>query len=170
MPVHFSPAALKAYVQPRLPGLLLGLGVLVADWLTKLAILAHSGSLPKWVLRDWFALVHWNNRGMSFSLLDDAVWGPVFLSILAVAACAAFVHWLGHAPRRWQQIGLGLLLGGAVGNLLDRLMHGAVVDFVLLCLPDIWCFYAFNVADAAITLGVIALLWDNLRHEAPQNK
>ncbi|HEX2859896.1 MAG TPA: signal peptidase II [Alphaproteobacteria bacterium] len=159
---------LTHYVQARRKGLLVGAGILAADWATKFFIVGASASLPWWVVRDWFALVRWNNRGMSFSLLDDAVWGPVFLSVLAVAACAAFIHWLGSATRHWQQIGLGLLLGGALGNLLDRLTHGAVIDFVLLCAPNIWCFYAFNVADAAITLGVVALLWDNLRYEGRQ--
>jgi signal peptidase II len=115
-------------------------------------------------------VLHWN-RGMSFSLLNDVAYGPWILGAVAVLACAWFVHWLGqeesgtrNQERGWSlhQLGLGLLIGGALGNLLDRVVHGAVVDFLLV--NPKWLFpYTFNPADAAITVGVVALLLDSMR-------
>ena len=83
------------------------------------------------------------------------------LGALSLAVAIGLVWWLARA-RRWMVIaGLGLVLGGAIGNLIDRFLYGAVVDFVLFHAGR-WQFPAFNLADSAITLGVIALFWDSL--------
>jgi signal peptidase II len=110
------------------------------------------------------------NRGMSFGLFntgDPVV--PWILGAIAIAVAIGLVWWLARA-RHWLVIaGLGLVLGGAIGNLIDRVLYGAVVDFVLLHAGS-WHFPAFNVADSAITLGVVALLWDSLfnKPESPK--
>jgi signal peptidase II len=155
---------MKGYMAARREGLALAALVVAADLVSKALVLGHGHALPWWVVENWVALVRWQNRGMSFSLFETAVWGPVLLAVLAVAASAVFVHWLGRMQgRAWGVAGLGLLLGGSLGNLIDRMAHGAVTDFMLLCWPGFACFYAFNVADAAITLGVVCLLWDSWR-------
>lgn len=150
------------YLAMRKQGLLVALLVLVLDVASKGYILAHAASLPWKVVDGLFALVLAWNRGMSFSLLNDAgQWGPWLLGSVAVLACVWFVHWLGET-RAWpHQVGLGLIIGGAVGNLLDRVQHGAVVDFLLVYYND-WYFPAFNVADSAITVGVVVLLAGSL--------
>jgi signal peptidase II len=79
------------------------------------------------------------------------------------------VWWLARARHWLVVVALGLVLGGAIGNLIDRVLYGAVVDFVSVHAGG-WYFPAFNVADSAITLGVIALLWDSLftKPESPK--
>ncbi len=102
------------------------------------------------------------NRGVSFGLLSsDHAWGPWLLGGFALAVAAALVIWLLRADNRVLAAGLGLVIGGAVGNAIDRALYGAVVDFVDVHWHDLhWP--AFNVADAAITLGVVFLLLDAL--------
>jgi len=98
---------------------------------------------------------------MSFSLLTDMAAGPWLLGGGALLASAWFGHWLGEREG-WtlHQLGLGLVIGGALGNLVDRVQHGAVVDFIVL---NPWGLfpYTFNPADLFISGGVIALLLDS---------
>ncbi len=113
-------------------------------------------------LLPFFNLVEVWNRGMSFGMFntgDPLV--PWILGAISIVVAVALVWWLARARRGLVIAGLGLVLGGAVGNLVDRFVYGAVVDYVLLHAGD-WRWPAFNVADSAITLGVIALLWDSL--------
>ncbi len=144
-------------------GLFLAILVLLLDQVSKLAILEWvkpaAAGIP---ITGFLAIVLVWNRGMSFGLLNLAdAWVPWILGAISIAVAIALVWWLTRA-RRWLVIaGLGLVLGGAIGNLVDRLLYGAVVDFVLLHVGR-WHWPAFNVADSAITLGVIALLWDSL--------
>lgn len=100
------------------------------------------------------------NRGVSFGLLsNDSAWGPWLLGGFAVAVAVALVVWLLRAENPVLGAGLGLVIGGAVGNAIDRALYGAVVDFIDAHWGDLhWP--AFNIADAAITLGVGLLLLD----------
>jgi signal peptidase II len=96
-------------------------------------------------------LVHVSNSGVAFSALSNAGWiVPVFIAAAIVALLAYFAT---HATRPLAWLAVGLLLGGAIGNAVDRIAHGAVTDFVKL--PH-WP--AFNVADTAITFGVLVLV------------
>lgn len=99
------------------------------------------------------------NRGVSFGLLradDDLVrWGLVALSF---AISAVFFSWLRKADRAWTATALGLVIGGALGNVVDRIRFGAVADF--LDFNGLWFPWVFNVADAAITVGAILLAID----------
>lgn len=97
-------------------------------------------------------LVHYRNTGVAFSLFTGG--GPFVLAITLIAL-AALIGYLARRPGRpWLWLPTGLLIGGALGNLIDRLAHGGVTDFIKL---PLWP--AFNVADIAITFGVLALLW-----------
>ena len=144
-------------------GLFLAILVLFLDQVSKLAILEFvappAAGIP---LTGFLAIVLVWNRGMSFGMLnsgDPLV--PWILGALAVAVSIGLIWWLARAHRWLVIAGLGLVLGGAIGNLVDRLLYGAVVDFVLLHAGR-WQWPAFNLADSAITLGVLALLWDSL--------
>jgi signal peptidase II len=144
-------------------GLFLAILVLLLDQVTKLAILEWVKPPPAGIsLTGFLAVVLIWNRGMSFGMFntgDPLV--PWILGAVSIAVAIALVWWLARA-RRWLVIaGVGLVLGGAIGNLADRLLYGAVVDFVLLHAGR-WSWPAFNLADSAITLGVAALLWDSL--------
>ncbi len=152
-------------------GLFLAILVLLLDQVTKLAILEWVQPPAAGIsITGFLAIVLVWNRGMSFGLLntgDPLV--PWILGAIAIAVAVGLVWWLARARHGLVVLGLGLVLGGAIGNLIDRLLYGAVVDFVLLHAGG-WHFPAFNVADSAITLGVIALLWDSLftKPESPK--
>jgi signal peptidase II len=152
-------------------GHFLAILVLSLDQVTKLAILEWVQPPAAGIsITGFLAIVLVWNRGMSFGMFntgDPIV--PWILGAIAIAVAIGLVWWLARA-RHWLVIaGLGLVLGGAIGNLIDRVLYGAVVDFVLLHAGG-WHFPAFNVADSAITLGVIALLWDSLftKPESPK--
>ena len=144
-------------------GLFLAILVLLLDQVTKLAILEWVKPPAAGVsITGFLAIVLVWNRGMSFGMFntgDPLV--PWILGAISIAVAVALIWWLARAQRGLVIAGLGLVLGGAVGNLVDRFVYGAVVDFVLLH-AGTWRWPAFNVADSAITLGVIALLWDSL--------
>lgn len=144
-------------------GLFLAILVLLLDQVTKLAILEWVKPPAAGIsITGFLAIVLVWNRGMSFGMFnsgDPLV--PWILGAIAIAVAVGLVWWLARARQRLVIVGLGLVLGGAVGNLVDRFVYGAVVDFVLLHAGS-WHWPAFNVADSAITLGVIALLWDSL--------
>jgi signal peptidase II len=108
----------------------------------------------------FFKLVTVWNRGMSFGLFNDAQvsWALV---LLALAISGALLWWLKGVNRILPALALGLVLGGAIGNVVDRLRFGAVYDFLYFHLGE-WYWPAFNLADSAITVGVAALLWDGL--------
>src|SRR5215475_1719793 len=106
------------------------------------------------------------NTGISFSLLPDL--GPLgqwaLLAVKAVAVVLLWI-WLAHAGSRLTALALGLIIGGAIGNGIDRVVHGSVMDFVLFHVTaETWTFnwYVFNLADVAIVAGVIGLLYDSV--------
>jgi len=139
-------------------------GVVALDQATKLLVRAEvplHGSVP--VIPDLLNIVHVRNTGAAFGFLN-AVDFPYKAAVVALVATAALMGIALYAARmssheRLARIGLALILGGAVGNLIDRLALGSVVDFVDVVLGG-WHFWAFNVADAAITLGVLAMMID----------
>jgi len=125
--------------------------VLATDQITKQLVRssiapAQSRDLIPGVL----ALVHEQNSGVAFSLLTGSEAGVIVITLLVVAAVLVF--FARQRERRWIWLACGLVVGGAAGNLLDRIRAGSVTDFIKL--PD-WP--AFNLADTAITLGVLAL-------------
>ncbi|RMF11751.1 MAG: signal peptidase II [Alphaproteobacteria bacterium] len=126
-------------------------------WIIEVFALPARGTVE---VLPFFNLTMVWNRGISFGLLpadsDLARW--ILVAITASIAVAVVV-WLRKAEDRLTGLGLGLILGGAVGNIIDRIVHGAVADFVQLHAFG-YSFYVFNVADAAITIGVALLLWD----------
>lgn len=146
-------------------GLLKWLGlaflILVIDQITKVLILAyyHPGEVT--YLTDFLNIVRVHNRGAAFSFLAGADgWQRWFFVGIGAAATVFIIYLLlAHAGQRLFCFALTCIMGGAVGNVLDRLLHGYVVDMVDFHIGR-WHFPAFNVADSAITLGVIFLLLD----------
>ncbi len=150
--------------RPVWPYLLLALVVVVLDQATKLAVLERfvlGERLP--VIAGFFDLTLLFNRGAAFSFLaGHDGWQRWFFIAIAVAASGFILNLLlRHAQQRMFSGALALILGGAVGNVLDRLFYGQVVDFLLFHQGD-WYFPAFNVADAAITVGAVLLILDEL--------
>lgn len=144
--------------------LALALGIVVLDQISKLAIQASLGYGERLaVIPGFFNLTLAYNPGAAFSFLADAGgWQRHFFTILAVLISGGIV-WLlkkhGNEPRFCLQ--LTLILGGAVGNAIDRIIYGHVVDFVQVYYQN-WYYPAFNLADSAICIGVILMLVDGL--------
>ncbi|ACB33503.1 lipoprotein signal peptidase [Leptothrix cholodnii SP-6] len=150
--------------------LMLALLVIVADQLTKVLIVARFAYGDSVTLTGYFNLVRVHNTGAAFSFLADAAgWQRWFFITLGIAASGMFI-WLlrSHASQKLFAFSVSMLLGGAIGNVIDRAWHGYVVDF----LQFHWDFLApifpggyfpsFNVADCAITAGAIGLILDEI--------
>lgn len=147
------------------PGIGLALLVIGADQLTKWAALTALTPYQPVAVVPGLNLMLAFNPGAAFSFLaGGGGWQRWLLSGLAVLISAYLVHWLSGVPRRdrLQMAGLGLVLGGAIGNLIDRLYLGAVVDFIDVYYGD-WHWPAFNLADSAITVGVGIILLSVVR-------
>ena len=142
---------------------LLALAVIVLDQYTKgLATAALDYGRPQPVF-SWFNLTLQHNTGAAFSFLSDAGgWQRYFFSVVAVVISIALAVWLlTLSSGQWLlALSLGLILGGALGNLWDRLAHGYVVDFISVHYGG-WYFPAFNIADSAISVGAACLLLDS---------
>ena len=144
-------------------GLGLAAAVVLLDQATKYAVFAvvqpPFGGLE---VTGFFNLVRVWNRGVSFGLFaSGSPWTPVLLSALALLIAGALTWWLSRADSRRLVWALGLMIGGALGNAIDRTLYGAVMDFIDLH----WAGYnwpAFNIADSAISIGAALLVWDAL--------
>ncbi len=143
--------------------LVLALVVVGADQLTKHLITQWLSYGQSWSVTYWFDLVLVYNPGAAFSFLaDHSGWQRWFFIVLTSSVSVWLVMLLRrHAAERLMPLGLALILGGAIGNLIDRAMLGAVVDFLYFHVGS-HGFPAFNVADSAITLGVALMLADQL--------
>ena len=145
----------------RTRGYLLALGVFAIDQLVKWIMtgplaLREVGQI---VLLPIFQFTYTENDGVSLGLLSADTATERWLLVALTAAIAAGVAvWIAREQNRWDIIALGLVLGGALGNITDRIRFGYVVDFLDLHFGDFRPFMIFNVADAAITAGVVLLL------------
>ena len=143
----------------------LSMAVVFVDQLSKLTVIENFTLYQRQAVLPFFDLVRLHNTGAAFSFLaGEGGWqNQLFLGI-ATAVSLALVWWLAVLPRHGKGVlalGLALVLGGAVGNLIDRALYGYVVDFLLFYWRD-WSYPAFNVADSAITCGAILVLFDGL--------
>ena len=151
--------------------LALSAGVIALDQLTKYAVsnaMAYGTSIA---VAPFFNLVHVHNRGAAFSFLGDASgWQRYFFTGIALLA-SVWIVWLlrRHPAQKLFCLALSLILGGALGNVIDRVLVGAVVDFLDFHAAG-WHWPAFNVADSGISVGVVMLVWVMLRESGtPSN-
>ncbi len=147
-----------------LPWLGLALILLIADQFTKVLILGYYRLGDATYVTSFFNVVRVHNSGAAFSFLASASgWQRWFFTAIGIAA-ALFIVWMlkSHAGQRLFSLALACILAGAIGNVIDRSLHGYVVDFLDFHYRG-WHFPAFNIADSAITLGAICLILDELR-------
>ncbi len=146
-----------------LPWLALALVILIADQLTKTLILGHYRLGDSTVVTGFFNIVRAHNPGAAFSFLAGASgWQRWFFTAIGVVATLVILWMLkAHAGQKLFSFALACILGGAVGNVVDRLMHGYVVDFLDFHWAG-WHFPAFNIADSGITIGAVCLILDEL--------
>ena len=146
-----------------LPWLGLALIVLIADQFTKVLILGYYRLGDATYITSFFNVVRAHNTGAAFSFLaDSSGWQRWFFTAIGVGA-ALFIVWLlrSHAGQKLFSFALACIMGGAIGNVVDRLLHGYVVDFLDFHIAGRH-FPAFNIADSAITIGAVCLVLDEL--------
>lgn len=158
-------------------------GQLVWLWLSVLVIVLDQAS-KHWfehnlslyeqivVIPDLFSWTLAYNKGAAFSFLaDQGGWQRWFFALVALVASGVLLVWLKRLQRheRLLAAGLALVLGGALGNLYDRVVLGHVVDFILVHWQDRWFFPAFNLADSAITVGASILILDMIVNKKEQS-
>jgi signal peptidase II len=142
-------------------GLSVAAVVVVVDQLTKLWILGTIDAGTGVAVTAFFNIILTFNTGISFSLFQSPIWGRWVFSILALAVVVGLAIWLRRAQTRWLAIALGGVIGGAVGNTVDRIVHGGVVDFLDFHVAG-YHWPAFNAADSAIVVGVVMILVEGL--------
>ena len=139
--------------------------VVVADQVTKWAIVEWVALYERIPLNSFINLTHQRNTGAAFSFLADAGgWQRWFFVTLASIVSLVLIVWLWRIRRQGHVVlaaGLALVLGGAVGNLIDRILLGYVTDFIQVWFGS-WAFPSFNVADAGISVGAALLIIDSL--------
>jgi signal peptidase II len=146
------------------PWLLLSAGIVLVDQFTKVLIVGYYKLGDTTYVTSFLDIVRAHNMGAAFSFLHSASgWQRWFFTAVGVAA-AVFIVWLlrRHAGQRLFSFALACILGGAVGNVIDRLVYGYVVDFIQVHWNSAWYFPAFNIADSAITVGAACLVLDEL--------
>jgi len=143
----------------------LSLGVLAADQASKWVVTRQFELFESVAVNPYLDLTLLHNRGAAFSFLADAGGWQRWLFIgLAIVVSVVILFWLRRLPTRgqsWLAIGLSLVMGGALGNVIDRVHYGYVIDFIHVHYQDAY-FPAFNVADSAITVGAACLIIDAL--------
>tara|TARA_B100000530_G_scaffold306030_1_gene229838 strand:- start:518 stop:997 length:480 start_codon:yes stop_codon:yes gene_type:complete len=151
-------------IRPLRAGMLLSILTIFFDQLSKWwilnVIMVPANTIP---VTQFFNLVLVHNRGASFGIFSDAPgWASIALIVFAIIISIVLAIWMWQAQETLLSVALGLVIGGAIGNVIDRIRFGAVVDFLDFYAGG-WHWPAFNVADSAITLGVILLILDSLK-------
>lgn len=140
-------------------GLCVALIAVIVDQLTKLAVQGYFDSVGEpFSFGGFFNLVEAWNTGVSFSMFNDkGVLGVILLSLFALGVVVFLIFWLRKETNLITQISLGLIIGGAIGNVVDRIRFGAVYDFLDFYYKD-WHWPAFNMADAFICAGAFVII------------
>ncbi|MEH8021705.1 signal peptidase II [Rheinheimera metallidurans] len=137
--------------------------VLVLDQLTKQIVIANMQLFESIPLLPVFNLTYVRNHGAAFSFLSDAGgWQRWFFTAIAVVISVLLAVWLARNNKTQLKLNLALslVLAGAIGNLIDRTLYGYVIDFLHLHYQN-WHYPAFNIADSAICIGAVLLIWDS---------
>jgi signal peptidase II len=146
-----------------LPWLGIAAIVVLLDQVAKAVIVRTLAIGDSHTVTPFFNIVHWRNTGAAFSFLHASSGWQRWMFVGLAAVAAIFIVWMlsRHGGQRLFSWALSLILGGAVGNVIDRLTHGSVVDFLSVHYAG-WTFPAFNIADSAITIGAGLLILDEL--------
>ncbi len=153
----------KTTFQGMLPWLILAIIIILADQFTKTLIVGYYKLGDSTPVTSFFNVVRVHNSGAAFSFLAGAGgWQRWFFTGIGAIA-TIFILWMlrSHHTQKLFAFALACILGGAIGNVIDRLVHGYVVDFLDFYYGT-WHFPAFNIADSAITIGAVCLILDEI--------
>lgn len=153
----------KSTFQGMLPWLILAIIIILADQFTKTLIVGYYKLGDSTPVTSFFNIVRAHNTGAAFSFLAGAGgWQRWFFTGIGAVA-TIFILWMlrSHHGQKLFAFALACILGGAIGNVIDRLVHGYVVDFLDFYYGS-WHFPAFNIADSAITIGAVCLILDEI--------
>ena len=150
---------------------LITLLILVFDHLTKWIVKARLGpDLSVEIIPGYLRLSYWENSGVAFGLFNEVTssWKPYILAAMAIVAVIVIVIYGMRMPtnRKLLQLSLAVMIGGILGNFVDRLIRGYVVDFIDFHIHNSFYWPTFNIADSAITIGIALLLIDTLKSPA----
>ncbi len=156
----------------RTTAIILGIIVFVLDLTTKWWVRNTDGLGYYPVIEGVFAIHYVQNKGIAFGLFHtlQSEWKPVILSMMAAIASVVVLYYIRttHPEQKLSLLALGLLLGGILGNFVDRLLNQYVVDFLELHWKNHFVWPTFNLADAAITGGVLIILYQTFAKESPR--
>lgn len=143
--------------------------VLLIDFLTKWVVRVNlDRDRPLELVPGFLRFSYWENSGVAFGLFNSvlSVWKPYILAAMAVAAVVILLVYSAHMPpgRKLLQVSLAIIMGGILGNFVDRIVRGYVVDFIDFHVYDSFTWPTFNAADSAITIGIALLLIDAVRN------
>jgi signal peptidase II len=154
---------------------LITLSILIADHVSKWIVRAKL--YPRDALEivpGYLSLSYMHNSGVAFGIFDDveSAWKPYVLAGMAIVAVIAIIIYGMHASRNRKllQLALAITLGGILGNFVDRLFRGYVIDFIAFHIKEAFHWPTFNIADSAITIGIALLLIDTVRNPALEKK
>lgn len=154
----------------RLYYYIIAVAILIIDFITK-KLIVHNLELNEEVsvIGNFFLITSHRNRGAAFGILQEQRAFFIIVTIIIVAAIIWYARSVRKTGSAWLLTGLGLVLGGAIGNFIDRARFGEVVDFFKFNFGS-YTFPIFNVADSAIVVGVILILIDTLLHTKQEEK
>ena len=146
--------------------------IVVIDQITKYIASTSLEMYQPVAVMPMFNWTLMHNTGAAFSFLADAGgWQRWFFAVIAVVVSVVIVLWIKRLEQheKWQAIALALILGGAIGNVIDRISLGYVVDFIQIYYQQ-WFWPAFNIADSAISIGVVMIIIDSVREYFDEKK
>ena len=148
-----------------LPGIIIAIIIAFFDLLSKRAIFAileqQQIANPEIKIFDFFSLVYVWNRGVSFGMFNNLQNSQLIFSIIQGSIAIILCFWLFNCEKKHVSMALGLIIGGALGNVIDRIQNGAVADFLDFHIAS-YHWPAFNLADSAVFIGVAILLFDEI--------
>ena len=152
---------------------LLALLIIAIDQTSKWFVRAKlNPDLPIEIIPGYLRLSYWQNSGVAFGLFDElsSAWKPYVLAAMAIVAVAVIVIYSMRIPasRRLLQLALAVMTGGILGNFIDRIVRGYVIDFIDFHIHSSFSWPTFNIADSAITIGIALLLIDTVVNPAAE--
>ncbi|MCB0060681.1 MAG: signal peptidase II [Caldilineaceae bacterium] len=160
----------RAWVVLLVAGVIIFFDQLTKEWIRN-NVPEYTSMIPIPAFGEYFVFEHVRNYGAAFGILQNQSYLFMVIAIVVAIAILVYVRYL-PLHQRFVRILLGMQLGGAVGNLIDRLMQGYVTDFVKMGIPGVYYWPNYNIADSSIVLGVIGLgifiLMDDLRQQRQQ--